>query len=157
LIDGALQGRALATRSSGSATCSTCSPSRRATLPDGWFESEAVKAAFGFDAVVGNYASPDTPGSAYVLLHHVFGEVNGKKGAWGHAVGGMGGITQIMAKACEEAGVEISLKPGRACWSMAARSSACAGRRRGRSRPSRNRQRRAEAALSSSMSQPMPI
>ncbi len=49
-----------------------------------WFESEAVKAAFGFDAVVGNYASPDTPGSAYVLLHHVFGEVNGKKGAWGH-------------------------------------------------------------------------
>ncbi|MCB2089685.1 MAG: NAD(P)/FAD-dependent oxidoreductase, partial [Sphingomonadaceae bacterium] len=59
-----------------------------------WFESEAVKAAFGFDAVVGNYASPDTPGSAYVLLHHVFGEVNGKKGAWGHSVGGMGTITQ---------------------------------------------------------------
>jgi phytoene dehydrogenase-like protein len=76
---------------------------------DGWFESEAVKAAFGFDAVVGNYASPDTPGSAYVLLHHVFGEVNGKKGAWGHAVGGMGAITGYMAQACEEAGVEISL------------------------------------------------
>ncbi len=75
---------------------------------NGWFESEAVKAAFGFDAVVGNYASPDTPGSAYVLLHHVFGEVNGKKGAWGHAVGGMGGITQRMRAACEEAGVEIS-------------------------------------------------
>ena len=51
--------------------------------------SEAVKAAFGFDAVVGNYASPDTPGSAYVLLHHVFGEVNGKKGAWGHSIGGI--------------------------------------------------------------------
>ena len=61
---------------------------------DGWFESDDVKAAFGFDAVVGNYASPDTPGSAYVLLHHVFGEVNGKKGAWGHSVGGMGAITQ---------------------------------------------------------------
>ncbi len=76
---------------------------------DGWFESEAVKAAFGFDAVVGNYASPDTPGSAYVLLHHVFGEVNGKKGAWGHVVGGMGRITQIMADVCREAGVEISL------------------------------------------------
>ncbi|MBL4616524.1 MAG: NAD(P)/FAD-dependent oxidoreductase [Robiginitomaculum sp.] len=76
---------------------------------DGWFESEAVKAAFGFDAVVGNYASPDTPGSAYVLLHHVFGEVNGKKGAWGHVIGGMGRITQIMAKVCEELGVEISL------------------------------------------------
>jgi phytoene dehydrogenase-like protein len=77
---------------------------------DAWFESEAVKAAFGFDAVVGNYASPDTPGSAYVLLHHVFGEVNGKKGAWGHAVGGMGAITQAMREACEEAGVEISLE-----------------------------------------------
>jgi phytoene dehydrogenase-like protein len=76
---------------------------------DSWFESEAVKAAFGFDAVVGNYASPDTPGSAYVLLHHVFGEVNGKRGAWGHSVGGMGAITQAMAQACRAAGVEISL------------------------------------------------
>jgi len=74
-----------------------------------WFESKQVKAAFGFDAVVGNYASPDTPGSAYVLLHHVFGEVNGKKGAWGHSVGGMGTITQIMADVCRESGVEISL------------------------------------------------
>ena len=74
---------------------------------DGWFESEPVKAAFGFDAVVGNYASPDSPGSAYVLLHHTFGEVNGKKGAWGHAIGGMGAITQAMAKACAAQGVEI--------------------------------------------------
>lgn len=74
---------------------------------NGWFESEAIKAAFGFDAVVGNYASPDTPGSAYVLLHHVFGEVNGKKGAWGHALGGMGAITQAMREACERSGVVI--------------------------------------------------
>lgn len=74
---------------------------------DGWFESDELKAAFGFDAVVGNYASPDTPGSAYVLLHHVFGEVDGVKGAWGHAVGGMGAITQAMRKACEAAGVTI--------------------------------------------------
>jgi phytoene dehydrogenase-like protein len=79
------------------------------TFLDAWFDSEAVKAAFGFDAVVGNYASPDTPGSAYVLLHHVFGEVNGKKGAWGHAVGGMGAITQAMQAACVDAGVEIAL------------------------------------------------
>ena len=77
---------------------------------DTWFESEAVKAAFGFDAIVGNYASPDTPGSAYVLLHHVFGEVNGKKGAWGHAIGGMGAITTAMRAACEEAGVTIALE-----------------------------------------------
>ena len=74
---------------------------------DGWFESDPIKAAFGFDGVVGNYASPYTPGSAYVLLHHVFGEVNGKKGVWGHAIGGMGAITQAMARACAALGVEI--------------------------------------------------
>src|SRR5665213_3652223 len=74
---------------------------------DGWFESDPIKAAFGFDAVVGNYASPYAPGSAYVLLHHVFGEVNGRKGAWGHAVGGMGAITQAMARACVAKGVAI--------------------------------------------------
>lgn len=76
---------------------------------DGWFESDPIKALFGFDSIVGAYGSPYTPGSAYVLLHHVFGEVNGKKGAWGHAVGGMGAITQAMAKACAELGVEIRL------------------------------------------------
>lgn len=74
-----------------------------------WFESAPVQAAFGFDAVVGNYASPDTPGSAYVLLHHVFGEVNGNKGSWGHVVGGMGSITRMMAEACAEQGVDIRL------------------------------------------------
>jgi phytoene dehydrogenase-like protein len=76
---------------------------------DGWFESDPIKALFGFDSVVGAYGSPWTPGSAYVLLHHVFGEVNGKRGAWGHAIGGMGAITQAMAAACVEAGVEITL------------------------------------------------
>jgi phytoene dehydrogenase-like protein len=75
---------------------------------DGWFESAPIKAMLGFDAIVGNYASPYTPGSAYVLLHHVFGEVNGKKGAWGHAIGGMGAITQAMAVACRELGVTIT-------------------------------------------------
>ena len=75
---------------------------------DSWFESDHIKACFGFDSIVGNYASPETPGSAYVLLHHVFGEVDGEKGAWGHAVGGMGSITQLMKSACEEKGVEIS-------------------------------------------------
>ena len=77
---------------------------------DFWFEDDRIKAAFAFDAVVGNWAGVSTPGSAYVLLHHVFGEVNGRKGAWGHAVGGMGAITQAMAAACRDAGVEISLE-----------------------------------------------
>ena len=76
---------------------------------DHWFESEPIKACFGFDSVVGNFASPYTPGSAYVLLHHVFGEVNGKSGIWGHAVGGMGAITQAMAKEAVARGVEITL------------------------------------------------
>ena len=74
---------------------------------DAWFESAPIKAAYGFDGIVGNYASPYAAGSAYVLLHHVFGEVNGKKGAWGHAIGGMGAITQAMAKAAAERGVDI--------------------------------------------------
>jgi phytoene dehydrogenase-like protein len=110
LIDGALQGRNLMklNLSQQRDVLDLFTKSAR-TFLDSWFESEAVKAAFGFDAVVGNYASPDTPGSAYVLLHHVFGEVNGNKGAWGHCIGGMGKITQIMAKIVRDMGVEISL------------------------------------------------
>ncbi len=76
---------------------------------DSWFETDALKGLLGFDAVTGAYASPYAPGTAYVLLHHVFGEANGIKGAWGHAIGGMGAITQAMAKACGEAGVDIRL------------------------------------------------
>jgi phytoene dehydrogenase-like protein len=74
---------------------------------DAWFESEPIKAAYGFDGVVGNYASPYSAGSAYVLLHHVFGEVNGKKGVWGHAIGGMGAISRALAAAAALRGVEI--------------------------------------------------
>ena len=111
LVDAAKQGRRLARMPIDQQrdTLDLFVKSARSVL-DSWFESEAVKAAFGFDAVVGNYASPDTPGSAYVLLHHVFGEVNGKRGAWGHSIGGMGAITQAMARACIETGVEISLE-----------------------------------------------
>ena len=72
-----------------------------------WFEGEAIRAAFGFDAVVGNYASPYHPGTAYVLLHHCFGEVNGKRGAWGHAIGGMGAISEALAAEARRLGVEI--------------------------------------------------
>src|SRR5204862_4664331 len=74
---------------------------------DRWFDSEPIKAALGFDSIVGNFASPYTPGSGYVLLHHVFGEVNGKRGQWGHALGGMGAITQAMAREALGRGVEI--------------------------------------------------
>jgi len=73
------------------------------------FEHDLIKALFGFDAIVGNYASPYAAGSAYVMLHHAFGEVNGKKGIWGHAIGGMGAITQAIAAAARQAGADIAL------------------------------------------------
>ena len=79
-------------------------------LLDGWFESDAIKALLGFDAVVGAFQSPYTPGSGYVLLHHAFGETNGKTGTWGHALGGMGAITQAMVREATRLGVEIHLE-----------------------------------------------
>jgi phytoene dehydrogenase-like protein len=79
---------------------------------DDWFESDLVKALFGFDAIVGNYASPYAAGSAYVMLHHAFGEVNGRQGVWGHAIGGMGAITQAMASAARAHGAEIETEAG---------------------------------------------
>jgi phytoene dehydrogenase-like protein len=72
-----------------------------------WFEHETVKAAFAFDGIVGAYAAPSTPGTAYVLLHHCFGEVNGKPGVWGHAVGGMGAISDAIASAARARGAVL--------------------------------------------------
>ena len=74
---------------------------------DRHFTGDLAKALFGFDGVVGNFASPYSAGTAYVLLHHLFGEAAGVPGAWGHAIGGMGAITQAMARAAREAGVDI--------------------------------------------------
>ncbi len=80
-----------------------------AEVLDRYFENDLTKALFAFDGVVGNFASPRSPGTAYVLLHHLFGEADGVPGAWGHAIGGMGSITQAMARACRVAGVDILL------------------------------------------------
>ncbi|TBW40020.1 NAD(P)/FAD-dependent oxidoreductase [Siculibacillus lacustris] len=79
---------------------------------DQWFESDPIKAIYGFDGVVGNYASPYAAGSAYVLLHHCFGEVNGRRGVWGHAIGGMGAISQAMARSAAARGAEIRVSTG---------------------------------------------
>ncbi len=76
---------------------------------DRWFESAPLKGVFAFEGIVGNMVSPYHPGTAYVLLHHAFGEVNGRTGAWGHARGGMGAITQAMARSAEAHGVEIEV------------------------------------------------
>ena len=74
---------------------------------DRHFESDLLKGGLGFDSVVGHFASPYQAGSGYLLLHHGFGEVNGKRGAWGHAVGGMGAISDALAAAGRRLGVDI--------------------------------------------------
>lgn len=91
---------------------------------DAAFDSDIVKALYGFDAVVGSYASPYTPGSGYVLLHHAFGELNGRRGVWGHAIGGMGAISDAIAREAVRRGAQLHLdaavervliEDGRAC------------------------------------------
>jgi len=72
-----------------------------------WFESEPLKACLATDAVIGAMLSPDTPGSGYVLLHHVMGGVEGHKGAWAYVEGGMGGVSLAIAKAFKQAGGDI--------------------------------------------------
>ena len=107
-------------------------------LLDAWFEYEPLKAVLGWDSVVGNFASPYTPGSAYVLLHHVFGEVNGKAGVWGHAIGGMGAISDAIAAEARQRGVELRtraaveqvlVEDGRACGVVLADGSELRARR----------------------------
>jgi phytoene dehydrogenase-like protein len=74
---------------------------------DRWFESEQLKVTLATDAVIGAMASPSMPGTAYVLFHHVMGECDGARGVWGYVRGGMGGISQAIAKAAQERGAEI--------------------------------------------------
>jgi len=76
---------------------------------DRWFESDPIKGDFGYEGIVGNMVSPYHPGTAYVLLHHAFGEVNGRTAAWGHAKGGMGAITQAMAHSAQAHGADIEV------------------------------------------------
>jgi phytoene dehydrogenase-like protein len=74
---------------------------------DEWFEDERVKGALATQAVIGTWGGPMTPGSAYVLMHHWIGEIDGHPGAWGWVKGGMGGVSNAMARAAEAAGAEI--------------------------------------------------
>ena len=74
---------------------------------DRWFESEQLKATIATDAIIGAFMAPSMPGTAYVLFHHVMGETNGKRGVWSYVKGGMGGLTQAIANAAKDLGVEI--------------------------------------------------
>lgn len=76
-----------------------------------WFESDIVKAIFCYYASIGTAAGPRSPGSAYVIMHHIMGEHEGA-GGWGFVRGGMGGITQAIAAAGREAGLEIATGAG---------------------------------------------
>jgi phytoene dehydrogenase-like protein len=78
-----------------------------ADLLDEYFEHEALKGSIASTGVVGVWAGPNTPGTAYNLLHHALGELNGVKGSWGHVVGGMGAISEAIAASARAAGAEI--------------------------------------------------
>jgi phytoene dehydrogenase-like protein len=72
-----------------------------------WFETEPLRATLAASGIIGTFLSPRTPGSAYVLLHHYMGEVDGEYRAWGLPVGGTGGISAAIASAAREAGAEL--------------------------------------------------
>lgn len=72
-----------------------------------YFTDELLKGAVGFDATVGSFQSLCAPGSAYVLLHHVIGEVNGETGLWGQPLGGMGSVSEALAAAAKEGGAAL--------------------------------------------------
>jgi phytoene dehydrogenase-like protein len=74
---------------------------------DRWFESEQVKATVATDAIIGAFATPSMPGTAYVLFHHVMGECDGVRGVWGYVRGGMGALSEAIAAAAREKGAEI--------------------------------------------------
>jgi len=74
---------------------------------DRWFESDVLKATLATDAIIGAFAAISTPGSAYVLLHHVMGEAGGARGVWGFVEGGMGHLATALEGACRDMGVEV--------------------------------------------------
>ncbi len=72
-----------------------------------YFESDYLRAAFAGQGVIGSFIGPKTPGSVYVMWHHMFGEVNGEQGMWGYVRGGMGRISLAMAASAEAHGAVI--------------------------------------------------
>src|ERR1700742_2963753 len=78
-----------------------------ADMLDEYFEHDALKGSIASTGVVGVWAGPNTPGTAYNLLHHALGELNGIKGAGGHVIGGMGAISEAIAASARASGAEI--------------------------------------------------
>ena len=89
-----------------------------------WFESEELKVTLATDGVIGANGGPRSPGTAYILLHHCMGGVNGHRGLWGFVRGGMGAVSEAIAAAARARGVQIRtgaaaarilVRSGRAC------------------------------------------
>jgi phytoene dehydrogenase-like protein len=77
-------------------------------LLDEWFESDAIKGMLTVNGVIGTWAGPDAPGTAYVMLHHSIGDVgDGHLGSWGFQQGGMGGVADAIRRSAESFGCEI--------------------------------------------------
>jgi phytoene dehydrogenase-like protein len=76
-------------------------------LLERWFESEVLRATLATDAIIGAFAPPSAPGTAYVLLHHVMGSAGGARGIWGYVQGGMGGLADALEAACRDLNVTI--------------------------------------------------
>ena len=72
-----------------------------------WFETDALRATLATDAIIGAFASPSTPGTAGVLLHHAMGRAGGARGMWGYVRGGMGGLADALEAVCTDLGVDI--------------------------------------------------
>jgi phytoene dehydrogenase-like protein len=75
-----------------------------------WFESEPLRGTLATDAVIGAFASPATPGTGYVLFHHVMGETHGARGVWAYVEGGMGRLAEAIAAAARAAGATVRVE-----------------------------------------------
>src|SRR3954466_5979032 len=74
---------------------------------DEYFETDVIKANFALSGIIGTALGPIFPSTAYVLLHHYMGEVDGSVGAWGYARGGMGAVTKALAASFQASGGTI--------------------------------------------------
>jgi phytoene dehydrogenase-like protein len=74
---------------------------------DEWFETEVLKATMSASGIIGTFMGPRSPGTAYVLLHHYMGELDGSFRSWGFARGGMGTISRVIADAARHYGAQI--------------------------------------------------
>jgi phytoene dehydrogenase-like protein len=99
---------------------------RRSDSPRG----QLLKATLATDAVIGAMTSPYLPGSGYVLLHHVMGQIQGIRGAWAYAEGGMGAVSESIARAAAERGAHIVVDAVGAAGGGSVRASATASHER---------------------------